>query len=57
MSYFYEPEIPQFEPLAENGKSYATWQQDMLTMLDLLDLGNFVAARMEGTVREDVLAC
>ncbi|KAF8607200.1 hypothetical protein BDV93DRAFT_542195 [Ceratobasidium sp. AG-I] len=26
MSCVYEPEIPQFEPLAENGENYATWR-------------------------------
>ncbi|KAF8602506.1 hypothetical protein BDV93DRAFT_582021 [Ceratobasidium sp. AG-I] len=55
MSYFYEPEIPQFEPLAENGENYATWRQTMLTTLDILDLGHFVATGMEGTAREDVI--
>ncbi|KAF8597012.1 hypothetical protein BDV93DRAFT_569928 [Ceratobasidium sp. AG-I] len=56
MSNFYELEIPQFEPLAENGENYVTWRQTMLTTLDILDLGHFVATGMKGTAREDVLA-
>ncbi|KAF8594028.1 hypothetical protein BDV93DRAFT_565858 [Ceratobasidium sp. AG-I] len=56
MSYLFKPEIPQFPRLTQNGDNFESWRQDILAMLELIDLGNFVAAGMKGTAREDALA-
>ncbi|KAF8595263.1 hypothetical protein BDV93DRAFT_515126 [Ceratobasidium sp. AG-I] len=56
MSYFFEPGMPQFPRLAENGNNYETWRQHILAVLELIDLGDFVAAGMKGMARENVLA-
>ncbi|KAF8595256.1 hypothetical protein BDV93DRAFT_528816 [Ceratobasidium sp. AG-I] len=56
MSYLFEPEIPQFPRLTQHGDNFESWRQNVLAVLELIDLGDFVAAGMKGTAREDALA-
>ncbi|KAF8597532.1 hypothetical protein BDV93DRAFT_562144 [Ceratobasidium sp. AG-I] len=56
MSYLFEPEIPQFLRLTKNGANYESWQQNVLAMLEVLNLGDYVACGMQGTAREETLA-